>query len=154
MRYEYKAGVAQCWVVDAAEHIEYDCGPLQRGRIDKASITAVGISDDRHLTKMVAGGAAIQRATGVKGGLGGLLIAYQEAGESRPRLATITFDFGDPSCQRLVAAVQAEFTDRFLGTNTRDGLMTQMGVSKAKENLVIAAIIGAVVLVSALVTFC
>lgn len=151
-RYAYRAGIAHCVVTDAPEFIEYDCGPLQSGRIEKAWITAVGISDDRYLTDFVAGGAAMQKLLGVKDGLGGLLIAYAPPGATRPRLATITFDFGDEGCRALVAGVTKAVGDRFVGTGTRGELMKRMNVSRTRENLIIAAVLGLVAVVAFLLT--
>ena len=151
-RIEYQAGAATCWVVNAPGIFEYSCGPLQHGRIDKSTITAVGIQDDRQLTRQVRGAAAAQRLMGVQGGLGGLLIAYRVPGKSKPRLATVTFDFGLPECQAFVEALIAEVGDRYVGTATRGALMKKMGVSRLTENLLIVGLFVVIGLVAYLMT--
>ena len=151
-RIEYRAGVATCWVVNAADYFAYHCGPMQARRIPKAWIVAVGISDDRHLTDYVTGGATMQRLLGVKGGLGGLLIAYRKPGQTANQLATVTFDFGLDECQAFVRALTTEFQDRFVGTDTRDALMKKMQVSRTKENILIAAIMIMVMVVAFIIT--
>ena len=142
----YRAGIARCRVVNAATYFEYDCGPLQARRIEKSWIVAIGISDDRHLTDNVMGGATMQRWLGVKGGLGGLLIAYREPGAGSVRLATVAFDFGLEACSSFTNAMIEEFRDRYVGTDTRDALLKKMGINRTKENLLIAAILVAVAL--------
>ena len=151
-RIEYRAGAAACWVINEVDYFEYSCGPFQSGRIDKASIAAIGVSDDRHLTRMVGGARSAQRLMGVKDGLGGLIIAYSTPGKSTPKMATVTFDFGLDECQAFVNALIEEFDDRYVGIDTRNGLMKKMGVSRLKENLIIAGVLIAVALFALLMT--
>lgn len=137
---EYQAGVSGAWIVNDEDVVEYDCGPMQSARISKTSITALGVMDPGAVVVTHAA-ESIHRTLGTKGGLGGLLIAYIKDGSTRLKLATITIDFGHAECLELIDELVEELGDRYVGTGTRDQLMKIMGVSRMKENLIIAALI-------------
>lgn len=137
---EYRAGTAAAWIVNGPDFIEYDCGPMQHAKIAKSQIVAVGVMDPsavvltRHLQ-------SVFEALGTKGALGGVLITYRKHGASKPTLATITVDLGDAECQRFISDIVEEYKQQFVGMGGRGLLMKAMGVSRLKENLLIAAII-------------
>jgi hypothetical protein len=150
-RIEYQAGIASAWAVNDDEHIVYDCGVKQSGRIAKATITAVGVTLPEYVT-MVDGVSAVHKALGTKGKLGGLLIAYVIDGGA-PQLATITLDFGDDACLVWLKELSAELSDRYVGEGPRGVLMSRMGVSKMRENLIIVALLLLVVGFAMLMTW-
>jgi hypothetical protein len=149
---QYRAGVAAAWVVNDDAYIEYDCGPLQKGKILKSSITAFGVQPPDSVTISPAV-KDIHRLLGTKGGLGGLLIAYKKDGASKPTLATITLDFGHDSCLSMLEAFINEGGECYLGTGSRGYLMKKMGISRTKENLLIAAVILGIVGFATIKTF-
>lgn len=153
MEASWKAGVYTWSVRCDDEVLVYSCPPFLKGRIPLAAIEAVGISDDRHMDA-ISGADALRGLTGIKDGLGGLMIAWRAPRKARPTLSTIAFDFGDEAGRGFVVGFVGRLPDRFLGIGTRADLAKRMGVRRALETVIAAGVIAAIVVICGLIEFC
>ncbi|MDC7124659.1 MAG: hypothetical protein PQJ46_03780 [Spirochaetales bacterium] len=140
----YQAGVSQAWIINDEKYLEYDCGTMQNGKINKSDILAIGLQPPNNVVVTDAS-QIIHRSLGSKGGLGGILISYKTNNSKKIKNATITFDFGDEGCINFINDLLSESGNLYIGSGTRNELMKKMGISRTKENIIILLVILGVV---------